>query len=114
MKFEGYWASFYDECLKTLKGRIGFDETYLVLLDRYVFVNQKLAEMTEELAKASATVQHTNKASHTNESSNPALRVFVILNKESLSLAKELGLTPTSAKNLKGSKRKKAFDLTMN
>ena len=101
MDFEGKWATFYQRSRKTLEGRDGFDESCLPLLERYVFVTKKIAEVQEQMAAADATVKHTNNKEHTNEATNPLIRIFVILNKESLSLAKELELTPAAMKGVK-------------
>lgn len=115
MEFEGKWGIFYKKCLKTLESRIAFDESCLPLLERYVFVNRKMEDVQDKMAGQDATVEHTNNDGHKNMASNPLMRVFVILNKESLALAKELQLTPASMKTTAPIKRdkKKTFDLTV-
>ncbi len=112
MEFEGKWALFYKNCLKTLESRDGFDESYLPLLERYTFCNKKIAEVSDDIAREEASIKQTNTKDHTNEVSNPKMRIFVLLNKESLALAKELQLTPASLKNkVTQSKEKKGFNL---
>lgn len=112
MEFQGKWAIYYKQCLRTLESRAGFDESYTTLLERYVFVNMKLSDISERMYVAEATITHVNNKDKTNEASNPLMRVFVILNKESLALAKELQLTPASLKGKATvTKEKKGFNL---
>ncbi len=98
MEFEGKWATFYKKCLSVLETREGFNDSYVPLLERYVFVTQKMSVVADEMAIAETTIKQTNTQNHTNEVSNPMMRIFVLLNKESLALAKELQLTPASLK----------------
>lgn len=112
MEFEGKWAHFYNRCKKTLESRDGYDESALPMLERYVFVTQKLAKVSDEIYSEETTIKQTNTKDHTNEVSNPKMRIFVLLNKESIALAKELQLTPASLKSKPTSKnKKKGFDL---
>lgn len=112
MEFDGKWAIFYQKCLKTLESRDGFNDSYLPLLERYVFVTQKMASVADSIATEEATISQTNTKDHTNEVSNPKMRIFVLLNKESLALAKELQLTPAAMKvKPKAKEEKKGFNL---
>ena len=112
MEFEGKWATFYKKCLSILETRDGFNDSYLPLLERYVFVTQKMAKVSDEIYSEETTIKQTNTKDHTNEVSNPKMRIFVLLNKESLALAKELQLTPASLKNkVTATKEKKGFNL---
>lgn len=113
MEFDGKWAIFYKKCLSVIETREGFNDSYLPLLERYVFVTQKMAKVADEMAEAETTIKQTNTKDHTNEVSNPMMRIFVLLNKESLALAKELQLTPASLKTKPKSKEetKKGFKL---
>lgn len=101
MEFEGKWLVLYEKCLNQLRSRTDFNEECEEMLCDYVFLTKRIAELRNEMSDAAPTVKHTNKADRTNDVSNPLVRVFVILNKERLALAKELQLTPASTKGVK-------------
>jgi P27 family predicted phage terminase small subunit len=114
MELDGKWKALHDQCLEVMMSRPGFNELYLPFLERYVFASMQAARLADEIEKESLTVKHTNNKSKTNEATSPKVRVFALLNKEAIELARELGLSPASAFKMRfdKAKKQKGFDLT--
>lgn len=113
MAFGEEFEGFYETCLTELKSRENFSESWLPQLERYVTITATLAKLNSELVNESMTVKHTNKAEKTNEVSSPKWRMFICLNKEANALAKELGLTPSTAPKSSKKEKVKGFELGM-
>lgn len=112
-RFDAAFDDFYNTCLADLKARANYTDAFLPMLERYVTLTAKLSKLNSEIVDEELTVDHTNKAGKTNQVSSPSWRMFLSLNREASTLAKELGLSPISApKNDGGKKEKKGFDLT--
>lgn len=113
MEFDGIDRDFYKTCLSQLKERPDYTDAYLPILERYVFVTMKVARLAEQISDEEVTVEHTNKADHTNQATSPKWRMFLALDIQAGNLAKQLRLNPISAPPTAGKKKKKTgFDLT--
>lgn len=88
---------FYTKCLSELRSRDNYTDAFLPLLDRYVTLTIKLSELNTEIVDEVVVVQHTNKASKTNDATSPKWRMFLSLNIEANKLARQLRLCPDSA-----------------
>jgi hypothetical protein len=110
IRFDGEFEAFYEKCLADLKARPNWSEAFVPQLERYVTVTAKLSELNAELVDAEVTVEHTNKAGHTNKATSPAWRMFLALNDEANKLAAHLKLSPATAPVVEG-KAKKGFNL---
>lgn len=114
MEFEGNWGYFYQKCLTELKNRPDFTEAYLPMLERFVFMTKRAAEIGEEISDEDLTVKHTNRAEKTNDVSNPKWRIYLELNKQISALGKDLRLSPVNAPEQKEKKEKpKGFETGM-
>ena len=113
MAFTGEFEGFYNDCLSELKARDNFSEAWIPQLERYVTLTAKLAKLNSDLVDEEIVVDHTNKADHKNQVSSPKWRMFIYLNKEANALAKELGLSPSTAPKGGRKKEKTTFDLGM-
>lgn len=103
---------FYDDCLTALKSRNLEAEYYLPMLKRYVQTTFKAQAILDEIMEEAVTVEHTNKADHTNEASSPKARMYALFNEQAMKLGKELGLSLSTAKVGRPSKaKKKGFEL---
>jgi hypothetical protein len=109
MKNEEY-QEFYDACLKALKAQGNFNDSYLPMLDRYVFVTMKAAQLGAEIAEEEVVVEHTNKAEKTNTVTSPKWRMFIALDMQANLLAKNLRLSPATAPKSTRVKKVKGFD----
>jgi len=87
---------FYDECLGILKAKHGDSNFYLPQLDMYVMTTLKAQQLMKSVLSEGATIQHTNKAGHTNNVQNPKARLFTMMNDQAMKLAKDLGLSGVS------------------
>jgi hypothetical protein len=110
VSFDADFEVFYDDCLKELKGRANYSDAFIPMLEMYVTITAKLATLNSEIVDEEIVVDHTNKAKQTNSVSSPKWRMFLLLNKEANALAKDLGLSPTTAPAA-AVKKKKGFDL---
>ena len=97
MKFSGEFGTFYRKCLAELKGRPDFTEAYVPMLERFVFITMKAAKLGEDIEDEEVTIEHTNKADRTNEVTSPKWRMYLLLDKQSNALARELRLSPINA-----------------
>lgn len=112
--FGSEFDRFYRDCLAELKARENYTDAWLPQLDRFVTLTAKLAELNTSLVDEEIVVEHTNKAKAKNQATSPKWRMFIYLNKEANQLAKDLGLSPTSApKTSLKKKEKTGFDLGM-
>lgn len=99
MKFSGEFGAFYKKCLSELKTRPDWTEAYLPMLERYVFITMKAAALGQEIEdeEVEVTSEHTNRAKETNEVTSPKWRMYLLLDKQSNTLARELKLSPINA-----------------
>jgi hypothetical protein len=112
MQFDGVELDFYNECLSALKERHGDSKFYLAELEAYVFaVFQREALMESLKPKKIGSVDHTNKAGHTNKASDPDVRMFALYNEQAMKLSKALGLQLAAPKVGRKAKAKKGFIL---
>lgn len=100
----------YDECLSQLQARHGDTKHYLVPLKMYVQALKKAEALLEEIMGEDTTVQHTNKADHTNQASSPKVRMWALFNEQAMKLGKDLGLNLHQGKAGRPAKKKKGFD----
>lgn len=112
MDFKDEQLAFYLECLSELQARHGDAKYYLPVLQRYVFVTYEAERLAKELAEESATIEHTNKAGHTNPASSPKVRMFALYSEQATKLAATLGLNLVAPKVGRKAKTKKGFELT--
>ena len=103
----------YRECLQILQARHGDAKYYLVPLRAYVKATIKAETLLDQVLSDEATIQHTNKAGHTNNASNPKVRMWALFNEQAMKLGKDLGLNLHQGKvgRPAKSKEKKGFDL---
>lgn len=112
-RFDVEFEGFYNKCLAELKSRANWSEAFIPMLERYVTLTAKLAQLNVGIVGDEVEVEHTNKADHTNKATSPKWRMFLLLNKEASQLAKDLQLTPGTAPTVQDKgKKKKGFDLT--
>jgi hypothetical protein len=112
MLFKGEELDFYNECLSVLKSRHGNAVFYLAELESYVFaVFQRKALMESLRPKTTGSINHTNKAGHTNKASDPDVRMFALYNEQAMKLNKSLGLQLVMPKVGVKSKSEKSFNL---
>ncbi len=112
-RFDAEFEDFYNDCLAELKSRTNYTEAFIPLLERYVTMTAKLSKLNGEIIDEEVTVQHTNKADHTNTATSPKWRMFLALNREAILLADKLKLSPATAPVESSKKKdKKGFDLT--
>ncbi len=114
VRFDAEFDDFYNKCLAELKGRPNYTDAFLPVLDRYVTITSKLAQLNTAIVDEEITVSHTNKANNTNQATSPKWRMFLALNKEALALADQLKLTPKSAPVSERKPDKKTFKLELN
>ena len=111
MEFEGVEQDFYNDCLTVLKERHGDAKFYFVELETYVFtVYQRIALMEVLKGSKAATIEHTNKAGHTNPASDPTVRMFALYNEQAMKLCKALGLQLVTPKVGRKAKTRKGFN----
>lgn len=103
---------FYGKCLAELTVRANWTEAFLPLLDRYVIITAMLEKLSIGIINDEITIEQTNNRGVKNMVTSPKWRMFLELNGEANSLAKELMLSPINApkKELLG---KKGFDTGM-
>lgn len=104
---------FREICLE----RLGEETEYsLPMLERFIFATYEAKRLQEAIEQESAaTIQHTNKAGHTNEASSPKVRMWVVYSQEANKLGQLLGLIPTGKvgrPSKSESKAKSGFDTT--
>lgn len=104
---------FYAECLAELQAREDWTRAYLPMLARYVFITMQANKLASEIADEEVTVKHTNKVNATNEATSPKWRMFLLLDKQSSALARELRLSPVNAPAGSRKKERKGFDTGM-
>ena len=96
--------------------RLGEDTEYsLPMLERFIFATYEAKRLQEEIEGGQATIQHTNKAGHTNEASSPKVRMWLVYSQEANKLGQLLGLIPTGKvgrPSKSESKAKGGFDTT--
>ena len=97
MDLKAEFGDFYDKCLSDLKARGNYSETFLPLLDRYVTLTAMLVKLNLAIVDDEIAIEHVNRAGHKNEVTSPKWRMFLHLNKEANMLARELGLSPSTA-----------------
>lgn len=112
MEFEGKKKDFYDKCLTDLKSRANYSDSWLPILEQYVFNIMEAAKLMKEIENESVDVEHTNKAGHTNKMSSPKWRMYFELTRSAAALAKDLQLNPSTAPVNPTKTKKKGFDLT--
>ncbi len=105
MNFSKEYLDFYELCLHELKSRKGYTDAYLPMLERYVLITMKVAEVGEEIVDEEVIVKHTNKAKETNDASSPKLRMFILLSQQASLLAKDLKLSPIAAPAIASKKK---------
>jgi hypothetical protein len=111
-RFDAEFDDFYNQCLAELRGRSNYSEAFIPILERYVTITAKLSKLNSEIVDEEVTVQHTNKADHTNQATSPKWRMFLALNREACMLADKLKLSPATAPSEAGkNKPKKGFNL---
>lgn len=110
IEFEGKNKVFYDKCLTELKSRANYSDTWLPVLDQYVFNLVTIEALMKEIESESVAVDHTNKAGHTNAATAPKWRMYLELTKAAQALAKDLKLNPATAPVMVQAK-KKGFEL---
>jgi hypothetical protein len=110
MEKDDEYQEFYDACLKALKAHGNFNESYLPMLDRYVFITMKVAQLGAEIAEEEVVVEHTNKAEKTNTVTSPKWRMFMALDMQANLLAKNLRLSPATAPKSVKKMKAKGFD----
>jgi hypothetical protein len=103
------YEEMYEECLKVLRARHSDVRYYLVSLDMYVKATIKAQTLLDEILDTEVTVQHTNKASKTNEASSPKVRMWALFNEQAMKLGKDLGLNLHQGKAGRPAKKKKDF-----
>lgn len=113
MEMNDEQVKFYNECLSELKTRHGDAIFYLPTLRRYVLTVFKAEETLVSIMNEAPTIKHTNKSDHTNDASNPKVRMYALFNEQAMKLAKELGLSMASFKPAKPGKKKKGFEAPM-
>lgn len=102
---------FREICLE----KLGEETEYsLPMLERFVFATYEAKRIQEEIAGGPVTIQHTNKADHTNEASNPKVRMWLLYSQEANKLGQLLGLIPTGkvGRPSKSESKKGGFDTT--
>lgn len=109
-RFDADFDDFYAKCLDELKARPNWTEAFIPQLDRFVTITSKLAKLNAAIVDEEVTIDHTNKAGHTNQASSPAWRMFLMLNREANALARELKLSPDSAPTSQKAGGKKGFE----
>ena len=87
---------FYADCLAILKEKFGDSSFYLPQLEMYVVMTLKAAQLATDIAVEGTTTQYTNRAGHTNNSENPKVRLFKMMNEQAMKLGKDLGLSNIS------------------
>jgi len=103
----------YEECLSQLKIRHSDTNHYLIPLKMYVRALVKADKLLSEILNEDATIQHTNKAGHTNDASSPKVRMWALFNEQSMKLGKDLGLNLHQSKAGRPAKKKKDFGSAM-
>jgi hypothetical protein len=107
MEFKGKELEFYNECLEVLKEKHGDSKFYLAELESYVFAVFQRDTLMKELAEGGkATIKLTNHSGHTNDVSNPKVRMFALYNEQAIKLSKALGLQLATFKAGRKPKRK--------
>jgi hypothetical protein len=112
MRFDAEFEGFYNDCLAELKGRGNYTPAFIPLLERYVTITAKLAQLNATIVDEEITVEHTNKAKEKNQVTSPAWRMFIALNREAVMLADKLKLSPATAPVSENKGKKKGFNLT--
>ena len=109
-RFDAEFDDFYNKCLIELKSRPNWTEAFIPQLERFVTITAKLAKLNLQLIDEEVTIDHTNKAGHTNPVTSPTWRMFLALNDEANKLAAHLKLSPATAP-VSEKKGKKGFEL---
>jgi len=109
MNLEMTEREIYNECLEQLKARHGDTKHYLIPLKMYCRSLVKADKLLAEILDEDTTIQHTNKAGHTNDASSPKVRMWALFNEQSMKLGKDLGLNLHQGKAGRPAKKKKEF-----
>lgn len=89
--------AFYNECYALMKEKYGEGvKAYLPQLDLYVMATLKSRQLMGLVMSEGTVVQHTNRVGHTNNSENPRVRAFKMMNEQAMKLGKELGISSIS------------------
>lgn len=110
MELKDEYLEYYETCLKALKAQGNYNESYLPMLERYVFTTMKAAELAGQIADEETVVEHENNRGKTNTVTSPKWRMFIALDMQANLLAKNLRLSPATAPKSTKTKKEKAFD----